>query len=161
MNSVKEDIDLLVKESESKLADANKLKRLLDAYPDLETKTIRKYGKVYYSASINSKADKSVLRHSCGCCNDAPLEVMPYIETPDGRVYSNPPSFIVGEQNALYYSDVPNKGWSETLKKANIPDSIIMSVAAHFKKEADEIKESIEETFKEAQEIQNLIGDNG
>lgn len=131
MSSIQEELDKLKKEASDKAAEVERLVRLVSTYPDLQ-KQVGRWNKVaYYSASANSKVTNFDLRHNCGC-SDSPVELWPYLETPNGRVYSSPPCFRVGEKHHLG-GDRPYPGWEEKLREAGIPDGIIESVHAHFR----------------------------
>ena len=98
-NAVPLAIAQLRKDSEANLAEAARLERLLAAYPDLKKHTGRWEKVAYFSKEANSKVTNYDCRHNCGCCNDSPLEIWPYVETSDGKVYSDPASFMVGERD--------------------------------------------------------------
>jgi hypothetical protein len=123
--------------------EADKLERLLKRFPDLlrnenRWKTVR-----YYSKSVNTQVNRFDMAHSCGCCNDAPLLVWPYLETPDGNVYSDPPSFQVGEKHWIS-GDTAYPGWKDKLRAGGIPEDIIGAVSMHFKQSAEERREAAE-----------------
>jgi hypothetical protein len=137
MSSIQEELNKLNKEAAEKVAEAERLARLVSTYADLE-KHVGRWNKVaYYSASVNSKVTKFDLRHNCGCCPDSPVELWPYLETPDGNVYSKPPYFRIGEKHNLG-GDRPYPGWEEELKNAGIPEGIIESIHAHFRHDRNE-----------------------
>jgi hypothetical protein len=148
MTTIQEEIESLKKEAAGKLLEAEKLQRLLTAYPDLQ-KHVGRWKKVAYcSASVNSKVNRFDLHHNCGCCTDSPLEFWPYLETPDGNVYANPPSFQVGEKHYMG-GDVPYSGWKERLEKVGIPEAVIGAVVMHFK----ECKQARIRTAEEDDEV--------
>lgn len=136
MSGIQAELDKLSKEAEEKKAEADKLVRLSATFPDLQ-KHVGRWNKVaYYSASVNSKVERFDLRHNCGCCQDSPLEVWPYLETSDGKVYSDPPCFQVGEK---YYlgGDRPYPKWREKLEAAGLPEVIIGAISMHFKEDKE------------------------
>lgn len=136
MSSIQEELTKLNKEASEKASEAEKLLRLSASFPDLQ-KHVGRWNKVaYYSASVNSKVQRFDIRHNCGCCSDSPLEVWPYLETPDGNVYSDPPCFQVGEK---YYlgGDRPYPKWREKLEAAGIPEVIIGAISMHFREDRD------------------------
>jgi hypothetical protein len=119
------------------------LTKLVEKYPDLE-KQVGRWNKVAYSSkTVNGLVNRFDLRHNCGCCNDSPVEVWPYLETEHGNVYSNPSKFVVGEKG-YYGGDVPYKNWEKELQNAGIPDVIIGAIKMHFKKEKESMIESLE-----------------
>jgi len=136
MSSVQEELSKLKAEASKKVAEAERLVRLSTAYPDLQKHVGRWEKVVYYSPSVNPKVVQYDLRHNCGCCSDSPLEVWPYLETKDGRVYSDPPCFQVGEK---YYlgGDRPYPKWEEAFEKAGISEVITEAISAHFRFDRD------------------------
>jgi hypothetical protein len=139
--AVPRDIETFRKEASEKLAEASRLEAMLKVYPNLRKHTGRWNKVAYYSKDVNALVTRFDIRHNCGCCNDSPLEVWPYVETPFGNVYSDPSMFRVGEKEPFYGGDVPHKGWDKTLRDAGIPESIIGAVSMHFRQEAEEAKE--------------------
>lgn len=130
--AIAKEIEKLQGEVAKKEAEAAKLKALSELYPDLK-KHVNRWGTVrYYSRSVNTKVERFELRHNCGCCADSPVEVWPYIETPHGNVYSDPPRFQCGERDPWSYRDRPYGGWQEEFRKAEIPDVIIGALEIHF-----------------------------
>jgi len=128
----------LRQEINEKTLEADKLEALLKLYPDIKVREHR-WGKITcYSKSVNSLVSNYDVRHNCGCCADSPLEVFPYIETPYGRVYSEPSCFTIGQQNPYTYGDDPYDNWQEELKNAGIPDEVIERVGYRFKKEEND-----------------------
>lgn len=131
MSNIQEDIDKLIQESAKQNAEAQRLSALSTEFPDLQ-KRVGRWNKVaYYSKSVNTKVQRFDIRHNCGCCNDSPLEVWPYLETPHGKVYSDPPMFQVGEKHWIS-GDKPYSGWKVKLRNADIPEEIIGAVQVHF-----------------------------
>lgn len=125
----------LRQEINEKTSEADKLEALLKLYPDIKVREHR-WGKITcYSKLVNSLVSNYDVRHNCGCCSDSPLEVFPYIETPHGRVYSDPPCFTIGHQNPDTYGDDPYDNWRDNLKNSGIPDEIIEKIGYRFKKE--------------------------
>lgn len=131
MSSVHDDVAVLRKEIDTKRLEAEKLSRLAEEYPDIQKHTGRWNKVAYYSKSVNTKVQRFDLRHNCGCCNDSPLELWPYLETPHGNVYSDPPSFQVGEKHWIA-GDEAYGGWKLKLRNAGIPEEIIGAVQVHF-----------------------------
>lgn len=146
--AVPRDIEQLRKEAAEKLALATQLEQLLAKYPNLRKHTGRWNKVAYYSKDVNALVDRFDMRHNCGCCNDSPLEVWPYLETPLGKVYSEPSMFRVGEKEPFYHGDRPYKGWDKQLRDAGIPEPIIGAVKMHFKREADEARELADSLYE-------------
>lgn len=129
--SIQEDIDKLTKEATQRKDEIQQLSALWAEFPDLQ-KRVGRWNKVaYYSKSVNPKVQRFDIRHNCGCCNDSPLEIWPYLETPHGKVYSDPPMFQVGEKHWIS-GDKPYAGWKTKLRDADIPEVIIGAVQVHF-----------------------------
>lgn len=136
MSSIQEELTKLNKEAAEKTAEVERLTLLSTEFPDLK-KHVGRWDKVaYYSSSVNSKVDQVELRHNCGCCSDSPLEAWPYLETPNGKVYSDPPCFQVGEMHYLG-GDGPYPKWKEGLKSAGISEVVIEVISMHFKRDRD------------------------
>ena len=133
--AVPRQIELLRKEAQAKLEEAASIEARLTAYPDLRRQVGRWEKTAYYSRTVNQDVTDIDTRCNCGCCPDSPLEVWPYVNTPHGRVYSNPPCFTVGERCA--YDEerdyIPYEGWETKLREAGIPEAVIERVQGHFK----------------------------
>lgn len=130
MVTISGEIDKLKNECNEKLNLAERLSRLVKEYPDLEKRSGRWNKEVYASKTVNGRVDQYETRYNCGCCgDDSPLEVWPYIETPDGRVYSNPPYFFVANRGG-----VERKGWKQDMQKAGISESIIQKFDGRYTK---------------------------
>ena len=158
--AVPRDIEQLRKEAAEKLALADQLEKLLSQYPNLRKHTGRWNKVAYFTKDVNAVVDRFDMRHNCGCCNDSPLEVWPYLETPLGKVYSDPSMFRVGEKEPFYHGDRPYKGWDKTMRDAGIPEPIIGAVKMHFKREADEAREladSLYENEKDPEEDEPAV----
>jgi hypothetical protein len=141
--SVHKDIAKLREERDAKSQEADRLEALLAEFPDLQKKVGRWEKVAFYSKAANERANRFDIRHNCGCCNDSPLEVWPYLETPHGNVYTDPPMFQVGERHWIS-GDTPYPGWKDKLREARIPEDIIGAVSMHFKKCAQERKDLCE-----------------
>lgn len=128
-------IDTLRKEAAEKMVEADRLAGLLVAFPDIRKYTGRWNKVAYYSKTANTQVNDFDSRHNCGCCVDSPLEIWPYVETPHGRVYADPPMFSVGERDPNTYGDRPNTGWDTQLRNASIPEAIIERVSHLFQDE--------------------------
>lgn len=130
MTSLVNDAEKLRKEAEEKLAEVNRLERLQQAFPDLKKRTGRWNKVAFYSKTVNEKVDEFDSRHNCGCCSDSPLEIWPYMNTPDGKVFSDPPCFTVGERDG--YGDRPYDNWSNALREARISGNVIERISMLF-----------------------------
>jgi len=138
--TITEDLDQLRKESEGKAAEAARLQALHAEFPDLQKRVGRWKKVAYFSKTANPLVKRFDIRHNCGCCNDSPLEIWPYVESPHGNVYSDPPMFQVGERHWIS-GDTPYPGWKGKMKEAGIPEDIIGAVGMHFKQCAEARRE--------------------
>jgi len=147
MTTAQEEAAKLRKEAEAKLAEADRLARLQAEFPDLR-KQVGRWDKVAYcSKSVNSKVTHYEARHNCGCCNDSPLEIWPYLETANGRIYSDPPEFKLGERDPMYGGDIPYPGWRDKLRAAGIPEAIVDKLKHHFREERERAIEAAETIY--------------
>lgn len=137
MNEVSKEVAKLRMEAASKVEEAERLLILEAEFPGLKKHTNRWNRVRFVSPAVNSKADQFDQCHNCGCCEDSPLEVWPYLETPHGRVYSDPPYFRVGEKTG-WSTDRPYPGWDEEMRKAGIQEPIIERVRKHFQKSEED-----------------------
>lgn len=148
MTTVAEIIVTLQKESAEKLREIERLKRLLAVFPDLQ-RDIGRWEKVVYSSkAVNELVTDYDRRLNCGCCPDSPLEIWPYLETPDGRIYSNPSCFVVGERHWISGA-ISQPGWKDKLRSAKIPEAIIERIAQGFRDDSEKRKQIAEDTSYE------------
>jgi hypothetical protein len=142
------EIHKLRKDAAANIVEAERLGRLLEKYPDLLMHTTRGRTQYYYSKAVNGLVNKASFQHSCSCgsCQDSPLDVWLYVETPDGPVYSSPHKFCVGQQGP-YGGDLPRKGWQTPLQEAGIPEPILDVVRAYFQKSAEEVRETLSQIY--------------
>jgi hypothetical protein len=150
--SVPREIEKLRTEADKHLAEVTRLEAALKVYPDLRKHTWRWDKITYYTKEVNALVTDYDCRHNCGCCADSPLEVFPYVDTPVGKVYSDPACFTVGERDPLYGGDVPRKGWDKEMRDAGIPEEIIKRVRYHFREEAEKAKSAAEEIYGGSEE---------
>lgn len=141
--------DALLAEADKQYELAKKLDRMSAQFPDLRKYVGRWEKVVYYSKTVNTKVARFDMRHNCGCCRDSPLEIWPYVETDLGKVYSDPPSFIVGEKDTYASGDIPHSGWKTKLEVAGIPEIIIGAIGMHFKECADNARERLESVYED------------
>jgi hypothetical protein len=118
---LKKDLDL-------RQAELNRLTKLKEKYPDL-TQNINRWKTVRWcSKSFNGLVNDYEYRHNCGCCNDSPLEIWPYLETENGRVYSDPACFRVGQLD-WHGHDQFYPNWQKSMIDAGIATSVIERLA--------------------------------
>ena len=68
----------------------DKIKKLIELFPDLRENVDRWKNVKYASKSANKLCTDYHIRFSCGCCADAGRLLCPFVETEFGRVYSDP-----------------------------------------------------------------------
>ena len=117
----------------SRLEIALEYPELVRQFGDIWKDTNRWNVKRYSSKSVNSIVDKVECRHNCGCCPDSPIEVWPYTEFNGVKIYSDPPSFNVGEANC-HDGETPYDNWQEKLRTALIAEVVIQQIEAWFEK---------------------------
>jgi hypothetical protein len=144
MNPIEKEIEKLTSESSKSQDEADRLSSLWAEYPDLKRQVGRWHKVVYYSQTVNAEAQRFDIRHNCGCCNDSPLEIWPYLETKYGNVYSDPPCFRVGERHWIA-GDRPYDGWEDKMHEANIPENVIGAVQIHFEQGREERRRAAED----------------
>jgi hypothetical protein len=121
----------LQKQATEATAEIAKIERLKAEFPDLDSRTDR-WGKVRYMASsANAMVNKVEFRRSCGCCQDAALLAMPYVEFEGFRIYSNPHDIIVGQHDDI--SGVfAQAGWKKQYEQAGISHHVITEIKRHL-----------------------------
>jgi hypothetical protein len=139
---IQEKLDELRREAEKNQVEAEKLEELAKLYPDLEEHIGRWNKSVMCSASVNGLVTDFDDRFNCGCCPDSPWEVWPYLDTPCGKVYSNPAEFQVGEKYEGSAA-TPCKDWQNSLRKAGISEKVIEGVSNRFDSFREELKNSL------------------
>lgn len=116
---------------ESELSSINYTLKLLEEFPDLHEHFNRWKQRRLSSKYANNKVTDVEIRHNCGCCDDSPLEVWPYLNIGNIRVYSDPTVFSVGHK-CYWKGDTPNPNWQKQLIDNNIPLSIIDKIQIYF-----------------------------
>jgi hypothetical protein len=138
-DAVPKTIKELRESAEKALQEAHRLEALRTKYPDLKRYVGRWKKVAYCSPAVNALANECDIRHNCGCCPDSPLEVWPFLQTPQGRIYTDPPEFRVGEKHWIA-GDTPYPDWKERLRGAGISEALIDKVRAHFRAGAKDRK---------------------
>lgn len=106
----------------------NQINRLREAFPDLEV-TKNRWGTVrYYAESANSLVNDYYTKHSCGCCNDAPLYVYPFLYFEGIKVHSKPDHFCIGEKNTWGYGDLYDPSSTSIMIEKNIADVVVKQI---------------------------------
>lgn len=118
-------------ELKQKADDAATLEKLIARFPDLKIHTNRWEQKRYTSAEANAQCTDYDLAHNCGCCNDSPLELWPYMEFEGAKIYAAGVPFTIGEK---YYwlGEDPYTGWDSQLRNVRIPEAIIAKIETYF-----------------------------
>lgn len=147
--TIHDDVAKLRNEAAKQNSEADKLQKFATAFPDVQ-KYVGRWNKVaYFSKSANPRVTRFDLRHNCGCCNDSPLEIWPYLETEFGNVFSDPPKFVVGEKDSMSYGDRPFKGWRKEMEASGIPESILGAVAMHFRNAEESARDYLNTMYGE------------
>lgn len=108
------------------------IEKVKELYPDLKESKDR-WGTVYHSTpSINSKVNEVEFRHSCGCCADASLLAYFYEVIHGIKVFADPFSIYIGNQNEWGWGDIANADWRENLRKHRIPEHLYDRVEKYF-----------------------------
>ncbi len=143
VEELRREAEKLQAEASKKVEEALRVERLQRLYPDL-TEKVGRWGKVVYrSPSVNSLVTDYETRFNCGCCNDSPLELWPYIETPHGRVYSNPCGMFIGERHSGMRHAIPRAGWRQSLEKHGLPSELLDRVEKHFESQRNRAIKSL------------------
>jgi hypothetical protein len=100
-------------------AEIAKITRLKEEFPDLESQQDRWKTVRYMAASANPRVDQVEFRRSCGCCQDAGVLGMPYVEFEGTRVYSNPHYLFIGE-GAWNGGVIEQHGWRKVFETAGV-----------------------------------------
>ena len=128
-------ITIMKAESQRLWATAQLLERLAKKYPGLWRHTDRWDRVRYCSLAVNGRVNRIEVGHNCGCCDDSPLEIWPYLED-DGpeqfRIHSTPPCFRPGKQNAGGTGEVPNLNWEDEFRRSNISQAVIEQVGDYL-----------------------------
>lgn len=120
---------------ERELDELLRKKKLLEIYPDIRESTGR-WGDVrLISQHVNELVDDVDICHSCGCCEDAPVQAWPFKVVNGVKVFSDPSKFVIGEKVPSYsgMGDRPYDNWQEELEKAGITQIVISKIQKYFK----------------------------
>jgi hypothetical protein len=122
-------IDRLKEDISEKQAEVDRLTELSRSFSDLKRfEGIGDNHVVFFSFTANELVTNFVRRRDTS--PEYSVVVWPYLETDLGRVYSNPPYFIVGKLHPQ--GDIPKPGWEEELRKAKITEVVIAKVQEYF-----------------------------
>lgn len=117
---------------QSEITERQQTLQLVDRFPDLHEHRNRWNTIRLCSPSANALCTDAEIRHNCGCCDDSPLEIWPYLEANGSRIYADPIPFTVGEKGGYRGGEVPYDGWQKKMQDAHIPQAIIDKVQAYF-----------------------------
>jgi hypothetical protein len=126
----KEELQEKIREYQAELQSVESIE---DDIPDLETGYDRWSHEYYTAKSVNTRVTNALFKHSCGCCDDAPLRMWPYVILEGKQIYSSPMYFTIGEQCPNCFENIAYSGWEEELHKAGIPESVIDIGRNYFK----------------------------
>lgn|GEM_PF-2158348 len=140
-DSMEEHLASLKAEATKRLTEHERLHRLRQEFPDLTFQRDR-WGTIRYkSATVNSQCNKFEWRRTCGCCSDAGILAMPYVETTLGRIYSDPFYMEVGEGRTYSYMHEFH-GWQDRYRKIDIPEDLIQQIKSLLDSEIAESREN-------------------
>lgn len=122
----------LRKQAEESASELAKIERLKAEFPDLDTYTDRWKNVRYMSVMANPMVNNVDIRRSCGCCPDAGVIAMPYVEFEGMRVYSNPHYLFVGAQDAYYGGVNADRDWKKQYEKAGISHHAIAEIKRYL-----------------------------
>ncbi len=126
-------IDDLKNKLTQQVQEANSQLSLFEQFPDLH-EYMGRWRSYLCAKSVNSITENVGFVHSCGCCDDAVLYAMPYIERDGHRIYSDPPQIGVGEKAGYWCSgEKPWDDWQEEVKKHGLPNHIMDKIEQYFK----------------------------
>lgn len=144
-SSLKEFLEKRTKELEAELQKVKDLQTsVVFEFPDLKRIVDRWGNERFCSTQANKIVTNCTIKHNCGCCFDSPLEVWPYLIFGSGSIpggifiYSDPPSFMVGEKNGYGYGDILYNNWKKKMREANIPEIVIEKVSKYFEENKPE-----------------------
>jgi hypothetical protein len=120
LNKQKEDIENQIK--------------LFELYPDL-SKYNGRWDSYYQSTLVNQLRNNFDIeyRTSCGCCADAVIYAMPYVEHKGVKVYTNPAQITIGEKNEYGSGIIEYENWVIKAKEQyKLSDEIIKSISMYL-----------------------------
>lgn len=124
--TIDDELKALKEKQNKEKEELDKLEKLKELYPDLEVYTGRWNKKVYSSKLANASVDSYDERYNCGCCGDSPLEIWPYKETENGRIYSSPAKFTIANRNDFQPAGyVLYDNWKDVLVNADLNKDFI------------------------------------
>lgn len=124
-------LETLKKDRSSAEDTLTKVTRLGSEFPDLRVETDRWKATRYKARSANTRVTNIEFRRTCGCCSDAGILAMPYMETTLGRVYSDPHRMEIGEGRS--YDWVREfHGWEAKYREAGIPEEIVAKIRSYL-----------------------------
>lgn len=133
-----ENLNKQIQDLQKKIDSLTKVKDLINIYPDLTERRDRWRNVFYSSSMVNSKVEHVDFKYACGCCSDAPLLAYFYKIEEGIKVYADPYSICIGEQNAYGIGVFPSPSWEKLLKEHNIPQSMEALVGDYFSKNLPE-----------------------
>jgi len=150
-------MDESVKKKLEEIEKANAEKALLEAltkeFPDLKIHTNRWGRKRYSAKSANSRVDQYDSGFNCGCCEDSPLEIWPYLETMGTKIHSDPTGIMVADRYDSYDGEEYRKlsayaGWKDRFVGNGISEKVINAVEEELRSRAPSAYEYVYEERK-------------
>ena len=130
-----ESISKLVTELKSKAEEAAEVEKLVEKllaeFPDLEVRYDRWHKQYFTSKSVMPIATDVMIRHSCGCCNDSPLYVTPYVIRGSSKVFVDDITICIGERS-FYGGEEPSGDLEEILERNGFNDLCKVIVREHL-----------------------------
>ena len=124
------------------IEDKKNLLELSKKYPSLK-EVKNRWGHIFYSAKeVNDIANEVAFVHSCGCCRDAVLYLMPYVVDSGVEIYSDPFQIIIGERYDFSY-DILYENWEKDVVKYGLNEFAIEETKKYFKQQ-EALKEEYE-----------------
>ena len=124
-------LESLEKQRSDAISDFDRISRLRSEFSDLRVETDRWNAIRYKARSANPIVTHIEFRRTCGCCSDAGILAMPYMETALGRVYSDPHRMEIGEGRSYdWVREFP--GWEEKYRAAGIPEEIVQQIRSYL-----------------------------
>jgi len=140
MSTAQERLAELDKEIAARRDESARLKALEALFPDIKVHTNRWDRQKFISASVNHQVTDYDSGRNCGCCPDSPVEIWPYLKTPHGKVYSDPPVFWAARGREYGDGYIPEPGFESSLRTAGLPESMIQKLVGIYTYRDDDVQ---------------------
>jgi hypothetical protein len=107
---------------------------MLDVFPGL--RLFRDcWGQIKFCSQEANVQTDTIEIDSCHSCDGKPIKIWPYVVIDPGgtRLYSDPPFFVIADQNQRGFGEIPREGWEEELKAAGLDRYVIAKVRLHLR----------------------------